>query len=65
LPGTEPVRAALYTATGQLVQTLADLPCQPAGPHELAMTPAPLAAGAYVLVLSSGAQQWHLRLLQP
>ncbi|WP_206680671.1 glycosyl hydrolase 53 family protein [Hymenobacter polaris] len=66
LPSAGPVQVALYAATGQLVHTLADLPSQAAGPHELTLTPAPtLAAGAYVLVLRSGAQQWHLRLLQP
>jgi arabinogalactan endo-1,4-beta-galactosidase len=66
LPAAGPVQVAVYSATGQLVQTLADLPTQSAGPHELALKPtSSLAAGAYVLVLRSGAQQWHLRLLQP
>ncbi|MGI4833557.1 MAG: T9SS type A sorting domain-containing protein [Janthinobacterium lividum] len=66
LPSAGPVQVALYAATGQLVQTLADLPTQPAGLHTLPLVPtATLAAGAYVLVLRSGPQQWHVQLLLP
>lgn len=64
LPAAGPVQVALYTTTGQLAQTLADLPIQAAGLHELTLAPQ-VAAGAYVLRLSSGGRQWHLRLLQP
>ena len=65
LPAAGPVQATLYSISGQRLQTLADLPTQAAGSHELPLALASLPTGIYLVELTSGGQTWHLRLVQP